>query len=359
MTARVAIIYVCYGTKAYLPAVVEALKNQTYEKEKLALVFIPNGSQDGIQEEIRSQVLPRSKIDLPEVVLLDDGVNHGFAKGNNLGIEWAKEHGFDYVFLHNGDLTLAPNAIEEAVRLAESDQTIGSVQSLMLYWHEHEKVNAAGGIVHLAGYGYAMGNGKQRGGLNLIDGQEICYASGAAVLYRTDALKKVGNLEEAFFMYHEDLELGLRLRLAGYKNVLAVNSEAYHDYHFSANVKKFQWTELYRWVVMLSVYKIETLLLLSPILFCVELGTWALSIKGGWVHAKVWSYTQLLQGSIWETIRRMRAHSQSLRVIADKELLRLFTGAIDNQEVMNPIVEKLANPAIEFWKKNVMDRITW
>ncbi|MFA6131263.1 MAG: glycosyltransferase family 2 protein [Patescibacteria group bacterium] len=359
MSVRVAILYLCHQDRRYLPDVVEAIKNQTYAKENLAFVFLPNGAQDGIQDDIRAMVLPRSKQDLPEVILLDDGVNHGFAGGNNLGIKWAIEHGFDYVFLHNGDLALHPRGIEELVNAAEADTSIGSEQPLVSYWGDHEKVNTAGGIVHLAGYGYAVGNGKFRSALPLTNGQEISYASGAAVLYRVDALKKVGLLEEAFFMYHEDLELGLRLRLAGFKNVLVTTSEAYHDYHFSRNPKKFQWTELYRLMVLFSIFKIETLLLLAPLLICVEIGTWILSLKGGWAEAKIWCYRELLRGENWETIRRMRARNQSLRTITDQIILGAFTGSIDDQEVTNWVVERFANPCIELYKKVLLAVVRW
>lgn len=347
MPPKVALIYLCYGMKNYLPAVIDAIAGLTYPKDRLQLILIPAGSPDGIREDIETQVLPRSGKDLPETILLDDGQNRGFAGNNNPGMARALETGADYIFLHNGDLKLTPEAITEAVAVAEASVEIGSVESLVCYWHEPEKVNIAGCAFHVAGYGYALGNGQKLSDLSLVSGQEIAYASGAAVLYRAEALRRVGLLEEGFFMYHEDLELGLRLRLAGYKNVLATKSLAYHDYAFSRNPKKFAWMELYRQVVVLAYYRPATLLLFAPLLIAIEVGSWLMAWRGGWLRAKFWAAREWLKPRTWKLVWTMRKRAQGLRVIPDRELLKHVVGKIEHQEVMNPWLERVINPAVD------------
>jgi GT2 family glycosyltransferase len=215
------------------------------------------------------------------------------------------------------------------------------------YWHEHHKVNASGGMIHVAGYGFARDNGRPLSEIDYPNGAEINYASGAAVLYRLSALREVELLEEGFVMYHEDLELGLRLRLAGYKNVLCTKSLAYHDYSFSRNPKKFAWMELYRWLVILAYYRLWTLLLLLPLLLGIELGTWFMAVRGGWWQAKVWAYRQWLRPQTWTLLWRLRQRARRLRKISDQELLRLFTGKIEAQETNNVWMDRVINPAID------------
>ncbi|MBU1126617.1 glycosyltransferase family 2 protein [Patescibacteria group bacterium] len=359
MHPKVAIIYLCYGNLKHLPEVVKGLELQTYPKEAMTVYMVPNGSPDGIAEAIRREVLPRSGMDLPRIVLIDDGVNHGFAGGNNVATRQALDEGHDYIFLHNGDLKLEPQAIEALVTSAESDEKIGSVQSLVLYWHQPDTVNVSGGIFHLAGYGFARDNLVKLDQFNRHDGEEIAYASGAAVLYRSSALRKVGLLEEGFFMYHEDLELGLRLRIAGYNNILSTESRALHDYSFSRNPKKFAWMELYRWVVILSYYKIATLVILMPVLLSIELGTWFMALTGGWFKAKVWQCLEFFKPRTWKLIIEMRRRAKRLRTITDRQQLSFVTGKIEAQEARSFVVDNIANPIISFCLRIIRGIVVW
>lgn len=359
MQPQVAIIYLCHGNQKYLPEVVQGIKAQTYPQDRLTVYMVPNGSPDGIAGDIRMNVLPRSEVDLPRVILIDDGENRGFAGGNNIAIKQALDEGHDYVFLHNGDLKLEPRAIEELVAAAEADKQVGSVQSLVLYWHEPDQVNVSGGIFHVAGYGFARDNLVKLENFDRADRSEVMYCSGAAVLYRASALKQVGLLEEGFFMYHEDLELGLRLRLAGFKNILSTKSRVLHDYSFSRNPKKFAWMELYRWLVVLAYYKVPTLFLLAPLLLAVEAGTWLMALQGGWLKAKLWQYGELMKPRTWRLLVDMRRRANRLRSIQDHELLKLVSGRIDDQEASSWVVEKVANPVISIWLRLIKAIVVW
>lgn len=359
MKPRVALIYLCYGNERHLPEVVKGLASQTYPHENMTVFMVPNGSPDNVADVIRRDVLPRSEQDLPKIVLLDDGVNHGFAGGNNIAVRQALDEGYDYIFLHNGDLKLEPRVIEALVEAAEADPSVGSVQSLVLYWHEPDMVNVSGGIFHVAGYGFARDNRKKIDEIQREDREEVMYCSGASVLYRAEALKKVGLLEEGFFMYHEDLELGLRLRMAGYKNILSMQSRALHDYSFSRNPKKFAWMELYRWVVVLAYYKIPTLILIMPLLLTIEAGTWVMALMGGWLKAKVWQYAEFVKPRTWRLIIDMRRRAQRLRTIKDRDLLRFVSGRIDDQEASSPVVDRIANPVISYLLGIIKAIVVW
>ncbi|MCR4312310.1 MAG: glycosyltransferase family 2 protein [Candidatus Uhrbacteria bacterium] len=342
---RVAILYLCHGNMRHIPDVVTSLSQLTYPKDRLTVLMLPAGSPDGIADYIRAEVLPRSGKDLPEVIMIDEP-NRGFAANNNVGIRFALEHDFDYVFLHNGDLKLDPRAIDELVALAESSPDIASVQCMVRYWHQPDMVNVSGGVVHIAGYGYARDNRSAYAAPFRPDGDELAYASGAALLLRASVLRKLGLLEEGFFMYHEDLELGMRLRFAGYRNVLAAKAFAFHDYTFSRNQKMFAWIECYRWVVLLAYFRSRTLLVFAPLLLAVEVGTWFMAWRGGWLRAKCWALREWCRPATWRLMFAMRRRAQSSRVIGDKDFLCFVTGRIENQEVANGIMDRV-NPAID------------
>lgn len=349
MQPRIALLYLCHGNLRHLPEVVLSWERMTYPKERVVIYVIPAASPDGIADVVRRDVLPRSGKDLPEIVLWDDGRNEGFSANNNAPMRDALAKDFAYVFLQNGDLRLAPDTLTEAVAVAEADGKIGSVQSLVLYWHDEEKMNTSGGMVHVAGFGYARDNGatlplpkRESEGV----GNEIAYASGAAVLYRSSALQKVGLLEEGFVMYHEDLELGLRLKIAGYKNILAQKSVAYHDYTFGGNRKKFVWMEAYRFVVLAAYLRVPTMLLLAPLWMAIEVGSWVMVACAGNAGIKLSAYAMCCRPSTVALAWRMRRRAQKLRAISDRELTRLWTGRIEAQEMTNPFLERVVNPVI-------------
>ncbi|MBI4713970.1 glycosyltransferase family 2 protein [Candidatus Uhrbacteria bacterium] len=339
MQPKVAIVYLSYNGKKYLDEVLSALRVLNYPRESLEFVFVDNASSDGSQDYLRG---------VNDITFFPNKKNLGFAEGNNIGINHALLHGADYVFLHNNDLKLHPDAIKESVALAESDPKIGSVQSLMKFWKHPEIVNSSGGMVHFLGFGFVRDNGKESQKVleSWSEGTEIAYSSGAAVLYRAEVLKKVGLLDPFLFLYHEDLELGWRIRLAGFKNVLSVRSLAFHDYEFKRSVKKFFWMERNRWLVHFSHLKFSTLILFLPLMFILEIPLLVFALFGGWWKQKLLVYVNFLSPRAWVYVLRKRKESNALRKVSDAEIVRLFTCKIEHQETNNPIVTKIGNPIL-------------
>src|SRR3989338_8134158 len=94
MLPRVAIIYLCYNNRSYLPEVFESLRALNYPSEKLEIVVVDNDSKDGSPDWLREQ---------GGVTFMPSATNLGFAQGNNLGMKHALLGGADYVYLLNGD----------------------------------------------------------------------------------------------------------------------------------------------------------------------------------------------------------------------------------------------------------------
>ncbi|MBI5794307.1 glycosyltransferase family 2 protein [Candidatus Uhrbacteria bacterium] len=350
MLPRVTIIYLCYNNRSYLPEVFESLRALNYPSEKLEIIVVDNDSKDGSQEWLRQQ---------SGITYMPSATNLGFAEGNNFGMRHALLGGADYAYLLNGDAKLHRDAIMEAVKLAQTDEKIGAVQSRIMLWKQPDVVNVTGGMVHFLGFGFARDNGKPWDGVRSGIGNfslefpipdltpfEIAYASGAAVLYRASVLQKVGLLDPFLFLYHEDLELGWRIRLAGFKNVLCVNSIAYHDYEFKRSIKKMYWMERNRVLVHVSHLTWRTLSLLLIPMFLAELGLLIFALKGGWIKEKLLVYVSLLSPRSWAYVKTKRRESKLLRRVGDREIVRLWTGVIEHQETQSFIVDHLVNPIL-------------
>ena len=337
MFPKIGIVYLSWNRKQYLDEVLSALRAQTYPQDRLELIFVDNGSVDGTAEYLRQT---------EGITFLGNAENLGFAEGNNMGITHALLHGCDYVFLHNDDLKLDPNAIAEAVNLAESDKTIGSVQSLMKLWKTPDVINSSGGQVHFLGLGFARDNGQKDADVVLSDGEEIAYGSGAAILLRASVLQEIGLLDPYLFLYHEDLQFGWRIRLAGFRNVLSVKSIAYHDYTFKRSIQKFYWMERNRWLVHLTCLKWQTLALIVPLMILFELPLMLFALLGGWWKEKLIVYVQMFKPSTWIYLVKTRRRIQASRRVSDKTIVSLFQSRIAHQETHNPLVVYVGNPSL-------------
>ncbi|KKW30985.1 MAG: Glycosyl transferase family 2 [Candidatus Uhrbacteria bacterium GW2011_GWA2_52_8d] len=156
MLPRVAIIYLCYNNRWYLPDVFESLRKLNYPSEKLEIVVVNNDSKDGSQDWLEGQ---------KGITYMPSAKNLGFAEGNNLGIRHALLGGAEFVYLLNGDARLHQEAIMEAVKLAQTNDKIGAVQSRIMLWKHPDTINATGGMVHFLGFGFVRDNGKSWNGV--------------------------------------------------------------------------------------------------------------------------------------------------------------------------------------------------
>jgi GT2 family glycosyltransferase len=260
------------------------------------------------------------------------------------------ERGCDYVFLLNHDAKPGVDAIKESVRVAEAHKDAGAVQPMLLLWQKPDRLNSSGNDVHFLGFGLTRDFGKYRTDVKRTEGEEIGYASGAGVLYRVAALKEVGLLEEYFWMYHEDLELGWRLRLAGWKSVLAPTAFVYHDYEFHRSTKKMYWMERNRLLTHLSHLSPRSFLLLAPALLLIEKVVFVGACMNGWGREKWRSWGWVFDRSAWQYIARAHADVRRLRRVDDREACAIFVGRIEHQGVDHVLVRRLLNPLLAaYW----------
>ncbi|MFA6197925.1 MAG: glycosyltransferase family 2 protein [Patescibacteria group bacterium] len=338
-TPKIAVILVNWNGQTYLPDCLRSLAVTKYPADRWQIVMIDNHSTD-------ASVL-FAKSEFPNVVVIENSTNLGFSAANNQGIRWALEHGFEVVVLLNYDTTVAPDWLMELAIQSQSDPKIGAVQAKILLHDHPEQINTVGNKLQYLGFGYS-GNYLEVDSPAFDQPKEIAYPSGAAFLLTKAAVERVGVLDEDLFMYHEDLDLGWRLWLAGFKVTNAPKSRVFHKYNFSRNPKKFYYMERNRFIVLAKNYSIKTLLLILLPLIIMELGMLGYAAVTGWLGYKLKSYFDALV-ALPHTLKKRRG-IQSTRRVTDREFVHLLSTGVVFGEINNPLLRWIVNPLLTvYW----------
>lgn len=220
MTA-VSVVIVNFNGAAHLDDCLPSLAAQTYRD--FEVLFVDNGSSDGS--------ISRAEALLPGVRCISLATNTGFAAGNNVGIRAARGR---YLVLLNNDTQADPRFLEELVRSADNGPRVGMVGPKILNFFDRGTIDSVGGLV-LTPDGIGQGRGRGQRDCGQYDSLEnILLPSGCAALYRREMLDEVGLLDERFFAYCEDTDLGLRCRWAGWEAVSSPRAVVYHKYSASS-----------------------------------------------------------------------------------------------------------------------------
>jgi GT2 family glycosyltransferase len=277
-----------------------------------------------------------------DVRVVSTGENLGFAGGANLG---AREAGGDVLVFLNPDTVVAPGAIARLASTLE-DPSIGIAMARLRLLNEPEKLNSAGVEVHVTGIGWAGGYGEPADSVREL--RDVPAPSGTAMAVRADTFRELGGFADELFMYLEDLELGWRARLAGYRVVIDPAADVYHDYEYGRNPRKSYLLERNRLVFFLSAYSARTLLLLAPVLLATELGMVALSVREGWLRDKVAGWGWLLRNA--RAVAHRRRSTQALRRVSDAELADQLTPVFSPAMLPVPAPLRAVNPIVSrYW----------
>lgn len=210
---KVTIIIPNYNGKHFMEPCLASLKEQTFRDFKILVV--DNASSDG------SVAYMKTEYPDIEVIALDQ--NYGFSKAVNVGIEHSTT---PYVILLNNDTTVDPHYVEEMVKAIEKSPRIFSVSSKMIQMYHPELIDSAGDLYTLIGWGVCRGTGRPVSNYNEAD--EIFTACAGAAIYRRSAFEKIGYFDENHFAYLEDIDVGYRAKIYGYKNMYCPTALVYH-----------------------------------------------------------------------------------------------------------------------------------
>jgi GT2 family glycosyltransferase len=307
---RLSVVIVTWNSaealKTTLPPLVEQLRDGD------ELIVADNGSEDGTRELV-DELAPVAR-----VVKL--GGNRGFAAAANAGAEAATG---DLLLLLNPDARPLPGFREAVARPWVEERGWAAWMGLVAC-NGASEVNTAGNPVHFTGLAWAGDHGRPLEG---IEPREVTALSGACMALPLQTFRRLDGFPDPYFLYVEDIDLSLRLRLEGERIGLEPAAVVDHEYEFGG-AAKMRLLERNRWSLLLRVYPISLLILLAPALLLTELALIPVSIAGGWGGQKLLANLDGLRRLPWAL--RTRGAIQRRRSISSADFAALLTPDLDS-----------------------------
>lgn len=207
---RSTIIIPNYNGMAYLENCLASLRG-----EPARVIVVDNGSADGSRELVQEK--------FPKVRLISLDRNYGFCRAVNRGMEASET---TYVILLNNDTEAQPGFVKALEKAMDGDERVFSGAARMVRMDAPSRIDDAGDYYCALGWAFAAGRDKPAE--NYDAPREIFSACGGACIYRRRILQKIGMLDENHFAYLEDVDLGYRARLYGFRNLYVPGAVVRH-----------------------------------------------------------------------------------------------------------------------------------
>lgn len=210
--SMVAIVILNWNNPDDTLACLRSVEALAYPAEQLAVIVVDNGSTDDSVARIGAAC--------PGVFLLQTGANLGYAGGNNVGIRYALAAGADTVCILNNDIIVEPDFLPPLLAALASAPDVGVATPLVAAQPAQNRVWALGARVE-----WRTGDIRRQyaGEPVAIWRQQMPFAveiaSGAALLIRREVFERVGLMDEAFFLYYEEVDWSLMVSKAGFRIV--------------------------------------------------------------------------------------------------------------------------------------------
>jgi GT2 family glycosyltransferase len=264
------------------------------------VIVVDNASTDGSPERAR-ELAPAARV-------IETGTNLGFSAGGNRGAEAASG---ELLCLLNPDAVPQPGWRDGIERPLADGRGWAAWQALVTAEGGRE-INTRGGVLHFTGIAWAGGAGTPISELPATESlalEEPGFVSGACLVVARERYLEAGAMPERFFLYHEDVDLSLRLRLAGGRLGVEPAARVDHTYEFEKGEAKWRYLERNRWATLIRTYPGPLLALLVPALIATELALVPVAIAGGWLPQKLraWGETLLALPRLAGERRRVQA----------------------------------------------------
>jgi GT2 family glycosyltransferase len=200
----------------------------TLDYPNYEVIVLDNGSEDETVATVKAQY--------PWVTLIENKENLGFCRGNNVGLKYVLEHGFDYVLLLNSDTKVLPNLLRELVSAMQADRRIGiaGAKNLLMEnpaytWGKYGRVTWGPMLVKTEGR-FAPDTNSQE------PPRDVDWVIANGCLVSREALAKVGLFDEDFWQCNEDVDWSYRARKAGFRVVYIDRAAILHKGGSSADL---------------------------------------------------------------------------------------------------------------------------
>lgn len=272
MSVGISVVIVTWNERERISRCLPPLVEQLRPDDEL--IISDNGSADGTLEVVRELA--------PKAIVVENGANLGFMDGCNRGAEHATK---DLLILLNPDTIVAPGWADGMRRPAEDGRGWGAWQGLVTM-NGGTHINTSGGIIHFTGIAWAGQMGEPLSAGSVKRG-EVAFASGASMAIPLATWRRFGGMPGYYFLYHDDVEISLRLWLEGQAVGIEPDAVVEHEYEFSRRGVKWRVLERNRWATVLRTYPTALLVLLLPALIVSEFGILVIAVRGGWGVDKV------------------------------------------------------------------------
>lgn len=215
----VAVIVLNWNRKEDSLRCLASLLDQDYPS--YTVLFVDNDSSDGSVEAVSQ--------DFPQVEVIVNSANLGFAEGNNVGIHAALQQGFDAIMLLNNDTVVPSDLLSMLTSVMNADDAIGAVGPAIVYLHNPEIVWSSGGTIDWKRGVVTASHVDCSIDQLPREPFPVDHMSGCCMLVRADAIRRAGTLDSRFFMYYEETEWCVRLARAGYRLGIDPAARVLHD----------------------------------------------------------------------------------------------------------------------------------
>jgi N-acetylglucosaminyl-diphospho-decaprenol L-rhamnosyltransferase len=313
--ASIAFVIVTHNSNDAVARTLPALGDQLASGDEL--IVVDNASSDGTVETVR-QLVPSARV-------VETGANLGYGAGNNRGAAAASA---ELLCFLNPDAMPSPGFREAISRPVDEGREWRAWQGLVTA-DGGGTVNTRGGVIHFTGIAWAGGAGEPLDpAMDVASTSDPAFLSGACLAIGRERFLELGGFVEEFFLYHEDVDLSLRLRLLGGRLGLEPGARVDHDYEFEKGPAKWRQLERNRWATLIRTYPGELLALLAPGLLATELALVPIAVTDGWFRQKALAWIDTL-GSLRRLIGERRT-VQAARTITAKEFARALTPELDS-----------------------------
>ena len=323
---QVSFVIVNWNRKALLEECLRSLERQTFQD--FELVLIDNGSTDGSLGGL-------GQFRLPSITTIRNPENYGFARAVNQGIKAARGR---YIALVNNDAVLDPRWLEEMLGGFSVDERVGICACKILFFDRPRVIDKVGHLMFGDGQNSGRGHGAvDQGQYERVE--EILCPDGAAAVFRAEVFESAGLLDEDFFAYTEDIDMGLRAQLCGWKCLYIPSAVAYH--HQSATLGRYSpqkfflaernriWLvlKLYPWTELIKVPFYSGLRYLYALGSLVSgQGRAARAARGGSASATLWAVLRAQFAAAFHIPRMLakRREIQARKRISTREFIDLL-----------------------------------